>query len=161
MNYAEPLSNQIIVFVRSVGLGVLLGFLYEVFSVLRGLISDKRWAYILCDLTFSLVATLMSFFFMVLYNDGTVRLNLIVAQLLGGVAFHLSAGTYIARPLLFIGHKLRRAVLLLFYPLKMLCKKCAEILGRLKIKKPRNPETEKEKKKIKNIIKIPLKNSKK
>lgn len=161
MNYAQPLSNQIIVFIRSVGLGVLLGFIYEVFCVLRGLISDKRWAYILCDLSFSLAATLISFFFMVLYNDGTVRLNLIVAQLMGGAAFHLSAGAHIAKPLIFIGQRLRRAVLLVLHPLKIIYKKCAVILGKLKIRVHCNPETKKHKKKINNIIKIPLKNSKK
>ncbi|MBQ7295675.1 MAG: spore cortex biosynthesis protein YabQ [Clostridia bacterium] len=157
MNYAEPLSNQIVVFIRSVGLGVLLGFVYEIFSVLRTLLSDKRWAYIICDLCFCFSATLMSFFFMVLYNGGTVRLNLILAQAAGGVAFHLSVGTYLARPLMFICCMLRKALLTLFYPVRFISKKLQEAIKRHQKDKGEDKKVKKDRKKIKNIMKIPLK----
>lgn len=161
MNYSEPLSNQIIVFIRCVGLGVLLGFLFEVFSVLRALLSDKKWAYVLCDISFSLIATVISFFFMVLYNSGIVRLNLIAAQLLGGVAFHLTAGKYLIKPLIYFGEKLRKLVLLIFYPFKLFLKKAGALLHKIIKKTQRNnsgdKQVKKDRKKFRNIIKIPLK----
>lgn len=165
MSYNQPLSNQVIIFIYSVGFGVLLGFVYEVFSVLRMLLSDKKWAYILCDSFFSLSATVSSFFFMVLFNSGVVRFNLIAAQLIGGLVFHFSMGKYFIKPLMFIAEKLRKFVYIFLSPIRFFLKKSAEYLlkwrKKAKNKKIKKIKPEKEKKKIKNIIKIPLKNCKK
>ncbi len=153
MIYSGPLSDQIIIFIRCIGLGVLLGLIYEVFSALRCMISDKIPAYVICDVAFSLIATLISFFFMVLYNNGRVRLNLVFAQLIGGVAFHMSCGRYLLKPLTFIVVKIRRVISTLFLPVKKLIEKLSSFFssdGRVPMKK-----------KIKNIVKIPLKKRKK
>lgn len=148
MRYSGPLSDQIVVFIRCIGLGVLLGLLYEAFSVLRCLLSDKTRAYVICDIAFSLIATVISFFFMILYNDGRVRLNLVVAQLLGGVAFHFSLGRYITQPISVAATKIRHILSVALRPMK----KC---FVRKKISRGDSA------KKIKNIVKIPLKKRKK
>lgn len=161
MSYNQPLSNQVIVFAFGVGFGVLLGVLYEIFSVLRMLLSDKKWAYILCDTLFSLIGTVLSFFFMVLFNSGVVRLNLIVAQLTGGLVFHFSLGKYLIKPLLFIAEKIRKLILLIMFPLRFLWKKLKKVIlifkEKFKKKKEKREKSEKAKKKIKNIIKTHLK----
>ncbi len=151
MNYAEPLSNQVLVFIRSVGFGVLLGLIYELFSAVRILLGDKKRAYILCDISFSLTATVLSFFYMVLYNSGRVRLNLLAAQLIGAIAFHIAAGRYLVKPFNYLMEKTRQLLLFLFYPIRYVFGKVKNILAR-------RPKKEKKKlKNIKNIIKIPLK----
>ncbi len=150
MNYAEPLSNQVLVFIRSVGFGVLLGLIYELFSAFRILLGDKKRAFVLCDIAFSLTATVMSFFYMVLYNSGSVRLNLLAAQLIGAAAFHIAAGRFLVKPFNFLMKKIRRILLAAFYPVRFSVRKIKEI----------SLDNKKEKKKIrniKNIIKIPLK----
>ncbi len=161
MNYAEPLSNQVMVFIRGVGFGVLLGLLYEAFTVLRNLISDKKWAYVLCDISFSLIAAVMSFFFMILFNGGIVRLNLILAQLLGGVALHLSAGRHLIKPMLFVGGAIRKGIRFVFSPVRFILHKGRALLStqikKLKSEKKNDSVPKKDRKKIKNIIKIPLK----
>ena len=149
MIYSGTLSDQIIVFIRCIGLGVLLGLIYEFFSLLRCFLSDKTRAYVICDIAFSLVATVISFFFMVLYNNGRVRLNLVLAQIIGGVAFHFSVGRYLLKPLTFIAVKIRRVLSALLLPVKKLIAKL----------KPRGAVPLR--KKIKNIVKIPLKKRKK
>ncbi len=151
MNYAEPLSNQVLVFIRSVGFGVLLGLIYELFSAVRILLGEKKRAYILCDISFSLTATVLSFFYMVLYNSGRVRLNLLAAQLIGAIAFHLAAGRYLVKPFNFLMEKTRRLLLFLLHPAEYL-------LGKVKTVLPKRQKKDKKKvKNIKNIIKIPLK----
>ncbi len=149
MIYSGTLSDQIIVFIRCIGLGVLLGIIYEGVSLLRCFLSDKTRAYVICDIVFSLVATVISFFYMILYNNGRVRLNLVAAQIIGGVAFHYSAGRYLMKPLSFFAEKIRRGVSAFFSPLKKLVDKL----------RPKN--TVPLKKKINNIVKIPLKKRKK
>ena len=110
MSYVQSHSEQLIIFIRCIGLGVLLGLLYDAFSVLRSLLSDKMRAYVFCDIVFSLIATVISFFFMVLYNNGRVRFNLVAAQLMGGVAFHLSAGRHLIRPLSLAAEGIRKVL---------------------------------------------------
>lgn len=149
MIYSGPLSDQIIVFIRCIGLGVLLGIIYEAFSLLRCFLSDKTRAYVICDIAFSLTATVISFFYMILYNNGRVRLNLVAAQIIGGVAFHYSVGRYLMKPLSFVAVKIRRGISAAFSPLK----KLAAVLKKNNIVPL--------KKKIKNIVKIPLKKRKK
>lgn len=165
MSYSQPLSSQVVIFIYSVGFGVLLGLVYEVFTVLRMLLSDKKWAYVLCDAAFSLIGSILSFFFMVLFNNGIVRLNLVLAQLVGGLCFHFSVGKYLIKPLLFISEKLRKLIYLLLFPVRFIFKRTGKLVGKLRQKQQnKSTETEKmkkEKKKIKNIIKIPLKKFKK
>lgn len=95
MNYFEPLSNQLLVFIRAVGFGVMLGIFYDFFELVKALLPKKTFITVICDVIFSLAGTLSSFFFMIVCNSGIVRFNLIIAQLLGGVAFHMTAGRYI------------------------------------------------------------------
>ncbi len=161
MNYSEPLSNQILVFIRGVGFGVLLGLLYECFCVLRVFLSDKKWAYVVCDVLFGLTGTVMSFFFMVLYNDGRVRLNLMAAQLLGGIAFHIAAGRYLIKPLIFLGENIRKAIYFALFPFRFVLSKIKEIVSKTVKKHKNNKQADnlpkKDRKKFHNILKIHLK----
>lgn len=95
MNYSEPLVSQIVVFCRALGCGILLGLLYGAVCVVRMLFGERKGVYVFFDILYFLMASLLSFFFMVIYNSGQVRLNIILAELVGGVAFHFSLGRYI------------------------------------------------------------------
>ena len=87
MTYAEPLSNQVLMFIHSIGPGVLIGFIYDVIFTFFRTFSNKRPVVIAADLTFSIIATLISFFYMVIYNSGTVRLNIIIAESNNDISF--------------------------------------------------------------------------
>ncbi len=88
MSYSEPLANQIYRFVLALGFGVILGVIYELLVLIRTLISEKRWAVITQDITFAILSAFLSFLFMLVYNEGIVRLNLIFASFLSLFAFH-------------------------------------------------------------------------
>ncbi len=92
MNYSEPLSNQIYRFVLALGFGIIMGVVYELFVGIRVIITEKKGAIIFQDLLFGAVFSVVSFFFMLVYNEGAVRLNLIVAQFAGLWVFHLTFG---------------------------------------------------------------------
>ncbi|MBQ7117917.1 MAG: spore cortex biosynthesis protein YabQ [Clostridia bacterium] len=95
MNYSEPLITQVVIFCRGIGCGVLLGAFYDAVSAVRMLFSERKSVYVFFDTLYFLFAALISFFFMVLYNSGQVRLNLMAAELFGGMAFHFSLGRYV------------------------------------------------------------------
>lgn len=162
MTYAEPLSNQVLMFISSIGPGVIIGLIYDViFSFFRSL-SNRRAVIIAADLMFSVVATLISFFYMVIYNSGTVRLNIIVAELIGAVAIHIAVGKYVAVAVGFIGKIIGRVAGIISYPVVYIFSKIRRILDKIPkktVKKGKCSLKDKfSRKKILNIIKIHLKN---
>ena len=123
MTYAEPLSNQVLMFIRSIGPGVLIGFIYDVIFTFFRTFSNKRPVIIAADLTFSIIATLITFFYMVIYNSGTVRLNIIVAEIIGAVAFHFTMGQYMAKPISFVAKITGKIAGFIFYPVSLYTEK--------------------------------------
>jgi len=95
MTYTEPLFNQISRFVTSVGFGFIICILYFVLFFIRKAISDKKCAVIIQDIIFGVTATVMSFFYMVIYNNGEVRFNLLIGEITGAVVLYFTVGKYI------------------------------------------------------------------
>ena len=161
MRYTQPLSDQVLIFISSIGPGVLIGFLYDVIFLFFRTFGNKKALTITADLLFSLAASLLSFFYMVIYNSGTVRLNIIVAQLIGAVAFHYTLGRYLSKPVEFIAKLLTKLIKALAYPFVVIYKKSAgyamKICRKIKVSPRGEEKIESEKKKIVNILKIHLK----
>ncbi len=119
MIYSEPLFNQISRFVSSIGFGFVICVLYVVLVVLRSVISDKRWAIITQDIVFGVLTTVLSFFFMVLYNNGEVRWNLVFGEVLGGGVLYYTCGRHILNFMKKPAKLLRHLVSLSLTPLKL------------------------------------------
>lgn len=100
MNYSEPLINQIYRFVLSLGFGVIMSVFYELISCIFLMISNGKKSIFIRDVLFSVIFTVMSFFFMLVYNEGEIRFNLIFGQLLGLTAFHITFGKMVQMPFL-------------------------------------------------------------
>lgn len=175
MNYTEPLSRQIYVFLQGLGFGVLLAVYYEAVVSVRRLISSRSGAVIFQDIFFSVTASVLSFFFMVIFNSGEVRLNIISAQLLGGLAFHFTLGKKLSAPFDVCGRAIRRLLKQIFSPAVKLMRflrrkghriaeRAGQAMKRQKNKKlsgDRRPAAESKRKKFENISKILLKKRKK
>lgn len=119
MIYSEPLFNQISRFVSSIGFGFILCIVYLAVTFLRLCISDKKWAVITGDLLFGITGTVLSFFFMVIHNNGQVRLNLVVGQALGGVVLYAGFGRYFVKLLKKPALLIRKGCHLITMPIKL------------------------------------------
>lgn len=140
MTYKEPLSDQVLMFVSAVGPGVIIGFLYDViFSFFRAF-GNKRIIIISADLCFSILATLFSFFYMVVYNNGIVRLNIVIAHIIGAVAFHFTLGKYISKPIKVVAEILTKIIAFTTYPAVFISKKARKILYKIYDKVRRKTE---------------------
>lgn len=100
MSFSEPLINQVKIFLLSVGMGVLLCGIYIAVQSIFALAGKTRGVQLAADLVFSTAFALLSFFFMIFYNNGRVRLHLIIGEALGFAAFYVSAGKFLLRLLL-------------------------------------------------------------
>ncbi|MBQ3136417.1 MAG: spore cortex biosynthesis protein YabQ [Clostridia bacterium] len=165
MNYSEPLISQITVFFRSLGCGILLGILYDATCIIRMIFGERKSVYVFFDTLFFLAASLISFFFMIIYNSGQIRLNLMIAEFFGAVAFHLSLGKYILGKYACQLSRIRKVFVFLTKPFRKVSKIIRPFLLNLrpdilKIEAERE-NTAKKFKKFCNIIKFPLKNKNK
>ena len=113
MNYSEPLAHQYNVFLVFLGVGFILGFVYETVVFIRTLLSRKKFAIIIQDVLFSFLTFLTLFFSFLAFSNGVIRFNLILSCAAGFLTFELSAG---------------RAVKKLFGILQKLFQKTVDIL---------------------------------
>lgn len=105
MSYSEPLINQIYRFLLAAGFGVLMALVYELLSVLRILMGDGKKIKFILDVFFCVLFTVLSFFFMLIYNEGEARMNLVVAELTGLLCFNAAFGRYVTAPIVVCAEK--------------------------------------------------------
>ena len=68
------------------------------------------------DIVFCVITAVVSFFFMVFYNDGQVRLHLILGEAFGFFVFMRSVGKHLLKGLLSVAQLLHNIAVRLLYP---------------------------------------------
>ncbi len=167
MSYSEPLINQPRYFFLSIGVGVLLCVIYVLLQGLFRIAGEGRFSFYPADGLFCAVFALVSFFFMVIYCGGRVRLHLILGEAAGFFLFYFSVGKYIYKALLRAAEVLRHLLSGLFRPYAFIFSSFISgmrgLLKKITVKKSAASEkdgdtAEKKKKKFNLFDKIHLKN---
>lgn len=169
MSYSEPLINQVRVFFLSVGVGVFICLLYIALQSFFRIFSKGDRVYYVADGFFCALSAFVSFFFMVLYNNGQVRLHLVFGEAVGFFVFYLAVGRYVHSLLLKAAEGIRKAVGLVLLPVRLVTRhfiaglrETGDKIGALIAKKHKSEsETEKKVKKFDFLGKIHLKNKNK
>ncbi len=167
MNYSEPLPQQLFDFLFFFGFGFLDGLLFRLVEFFRKLFGNGKYALLVQDLFFSVLSTVLMFVFLLVYADGTVRINLIAAAVLGACVFFLTAGKPIKKALDVFAVIIRKTVTILTAPFTALSKKVRLVFEKTKEKiktlkskkKAEKKKSEKKPKKMKKKSKKDLKNS--
>lgn len=131
MSYSEPLINQLRVFFLSVGVGFTLCIVYITVHGLFRLLGKKRWVTYIADGLFCFITAFVSFFFMVLYNNGRVRLHLFLGEVVGFFSLYLSAGRYILALLVGLSTKINAVLLFLLRPFGICFRAVSVPIGKL------------------------------
>lgn len=95
-----PIGTQLAVFALTVGIGLLLGLLFDCYRVARGRLRPGALATLLGDLLFWLVALIVTFALLVVGNWGELRLYVWVGFLLGAFGYRLLLSRRVVRLLL-------------------------------------------------------------
>lgn len=85
-------SEQTLIFIASLGVGFLLGVLYDFLRALRLSFTRGKIAVIVFDLLYFFVVAFVSYIFILATNKGEVRSYIIVGELLGAVFYYFSLG---------------------------------------------------------------------
>ena len=97
MTYGLSLTRQVQNFLISFGFGFLLGIVYDLFFVVRNLISKKKAVAIICDTLFILLASLLSFLLLLVITDGQIRGYILLGELLGFLIYYFSLGVFVVK----------------------------------------------------------------
>jgi len=84
------MSGQAALFLSTVALGFLLGFVYDLFRIARKTVPHRPWVVQFEDILFWLVVTLLMFYFMLHRNYGEIRFFSIAGAALGVVIYFCS-----------------------------------------------------------------------
>lgn len=90
--YSVPQSEQLAIFVSSLGLGFLLGILYDIFRAVRLSITKSKIAILIFDIIYFILFGLLTFIFILALNKGEIRFYIIVGELIGAVFYYISFG---------------------------------------------------------------------
>lgn len=89
MSYGVRNRLQTEIFLYAIGAGFLLGLFYAVLMLLRKLFRHHTGVVIAEDVLFCVLAAFFTFLFLFDFNNGRVRCNLILSELLGFLSVYL------------------------------------------------------------------------
>ncbi len=90
--YSVPQNEQLAILASSLGVGFLLGVLYDVIRALRLSLTRSKIAVLVCDIIYFLLFGLISFLFILALNKGEIRFYIIVGELIGAFFYYISLG---------------------------------------------------------------------
>lgn len=129
-------SEQFLIFLASLGLGFILGILYDFLRALRLSFTRGKWSLIVFDLLYFFMVAFVSYIFILAANKGEVRSYIIVGELLGAVLYYFSLG-FALMQLTDKFVRILREVYSLFYkiisfPFRLIKKVFLKVFGKLK-----------------------------
>ncbi len=90
--YTIGIAFQTKVFLLSLGLGFILGVLYDVFRIVRLIVSAGKKAAVVQDILYVLFVTFFTFIFMLVVNEGRLRFYALLGQTLGFFVYYFAFG---------------------------------------------------------------------
>lgn len=147
--YGIDLSVQIENLMPALGLGFLLGFVYDSVRFLRIVFPLGKIFLFISDMLFVVFCTFSSFLLFLGVNCGNIRLYLVVAEITGAAVYFSTAGIIVMSVFGKIAYVIKKSFKIIFMPfiflkkkifkmVKKLCAKIYEILKKMKnkFKKP-------------------------
>ncbi|MCM1364095.1 MAG: spore cortex biosynthesis protein YabQ [Faecalibacterium sp.] len=134
MKYGLTISDQLSHFLFAVGFGFILGIFYRLTASVRKAVSGKKAAYVACDIFFCVVSTILCFTFMLVYSNGEVRIELIAAIAIGAAIYFMTSDKFVRSMIEPLIRVLKKLVLLICKPFKMLMSIFVKTKSRVKSK---------------------------
>lgn len=91
------LSGETLRFFTACLFGAALGILYDLFRILRLILSPPRRVLFLLDTVYCLMAAVSVFFFLIFSNDGLLRGFLLLGCFAGAAIYRLTASRFVIR----------------------------------------------------------------
>ena len=91
----EMLKMQLIIFGSSWVLGIALGFMYDLFRIIRMVINPKNIGVFIQDVIYFILSGIITFLFVLCFNNGESRFYILAGEGIGWIAYHVTLGNSI------------------------------------------------------------------
>ncbi|MDO4476529.1 MAG: spore cortex biosynthesis protein YabQ [Clostridia bacterium] len=88
----EMLKMQLIIFGSSCALGAALGFMYDLFRIVRMIINPKNIGIFIQDVIYFILSGVITFLFVLCFNNGESRFYILAGEGIGWIAYHVTIG---------------------------------------------------------------------
>lgn len=131
--YMLTIADQTRLFLLAIGLGFLLGVVYDLFRVVRMAFTMRRAGVFIQDVLFFLVCAAVTFVFLLAVNQGEIRGFIIAGEVLGFLIYYFSLGLLAMRVSSFLVHATQRIFYLISVPFRALMRLLKRLFGKIGI----------------------------
>lgn len=140
--YSLSLAQQTKGFLLALGMGFILGVLYDILRIIRISISRGKVGVIICDVVFCALACFCTFLFCLTVNEGEIRLYLVLGEVAGFFTYYFSLGAIIfacSEKIIDFIKKLFRSVFgVILFPFKWVFRIIRKVINKLLEKSRKN-----------------------
>jgi spore cortex biosynthesis protein YabQ len=90
--YTVPHARQLTIFICALGVGFLLGIIYDLCRCIRLSISESKGLVVFFDLLYFFIVSLVSFLYTLAMNKGEVRFYILLGEFIGLAFYYISFG---------------------------------------------------------------------
>ena len=130
--YMLTIADQTQLFLFALGLGFLLGIVYDLFRTERMAFTMRRVGVFLQDILFFLTCAAVTFLFLLAVNHGEIRGFIIAGEALGFFIYYFSFGLLAVRVSSFTIRTIRRFFHLIFTPFRALLRLLGRVFGKIR-----------------------------
>lgn len=128
------MNNQAYLFMMFIVNGVLIGFLFDIFRILRKSFKTKDSITYIEDISFWILTGLLTLYFIFYYNNGEIRFYIFLGIILGILVYILTISKYIIKfsvtIINFVKDTISKVIKFVFYPLKLVINFLRKLLFR-------------------------------
>jgi len=112
------ISQEAYILLASIYGGILIGFIYDLYKIVRLIFSPKKIATVLQDLIFWIIISLVAFFVLVNSNDGDIRFYNFLGFVLGAFMYYQVLSAIITRTVIYLAKQTKIFILDLYKLIK-------------------------------------------
>lgn len=110
------LVEETMLFIKACVLGLFLGVIYDLFRIYRIFVKSKPLNVFIQDILYFTIITIITFMFLLVYNDGRLRMFILIGELMGSVIYFFSISIIVLKFSNIIAKVLFKTFHIIFYP---------------------------------------------
>ena len=91
------MSSQAILFLLTVVVGMFIGFIYDIFRIIRKVIKHKDFFIFIEDTVYWLIVSFVMFYFMLSQNNGEIRFFAIMGAFIGMILYFYTISIWVMK----------------------------------------------------------------
>ena len=131
MEYIQGVSTQTTLFLYSLALGFALGVIYDIFRTARMFVPRVRWFVVAADVLYFALCGVISFFFVLVTDEGKLRSYTVLGIILGWCIWYFSFGMLAMKVSNAVVKGIKRFFALILKPIKFILRKIIKLVCKI------------------------------